>query len=75
MKDNRIIDTDFPRAWQEYRLSRLVYEPKKMSRQEAYEGFTARDPITTFIAYRINASYRKAFLESDHFRQYRTKCI
>jgi radical SAM superfamily enzyme YgiQ (UPF0313 family) len=94
MKDNRIIDTDFPRAWQEYRLSRLVYEPKKMSRQEAYEGFTTlrgiyyswpktirrtlntlwttRDPITTFIAYRINASYRKAFLESDHYLQYKT---
>jgi len=96
MKDNRIIDTDFPKAWQEYRLSRLVYEPKKMSRQEAYQGFTAlreiyyswpktirrtlntlwttRDPITTLIAYRINASYRKAFFESDHFRQYRTNC-
>jgi len=94
MKDHRIIDTDFPKAWQEYRLSRLVYEPTNMSRQEVYKAFTAlreiyygwpetikrtlntlwttRDPITTFIAYRINASYRKAFLESDHFRQYRT---
>jgi radical SAM superfamily enzyme YgiQ (UPF0313 family) len=90
--DNRIIDTDFPRAWQDYRLSRLVFEPHKMTRQEAYRGFTelrqtfyspretirrtlntlwtTRNPVTTFIAYRINASYRKAFLRSDHFRQY-----
>jgi radical SAM superfamily enzyme YgiQ (UPF0313 family) len=90
--ENRIIDMDFPRAWKDYRLSRLVYEPRNMSREDAYRGFTAlrekfysrpetirrtlntllttRDPITTLIAYRINASYRKAFLESDHFRKY-----
>jgi radical SAM superfamily enzyme YgiQ (UPF0313 family) len=89
---NRIIDTDFPRAWRDYRLSRLVYEPRNMTREEVYRCFTAlrkvyynrketlkrtlntlcttRDPVTTFIAYRINASYRKAFLESDHYRQY-----
>jgi radical SAM superfamily enzyme YgiQ (UPF0313 family) len=92
--ENRIIDTNFPEAWKDYRLSRLVYEPSKMSRRDAYRGFTAlreqfysrsetirrtlntlcttRDPITTYIAYRINASYRKAFLESDHYREYGT---
>ena len=90
--DDRIVDTDFPKAWRDYRLSRLVYEPRNMSREEVYRGFTAlrntyysrretlkrtlntlrttRDPVTTFIAYRINASYRKAFLESEHFRQF-----
>jgi len=30
-----------------------------------------KSPITTFIAYKINASYRKAFWKSDHYRQYR----
>ena len=92
MAENRIIDTDFPKAWQDYRLSRLVFEPKLMTRHQVYKGFTSlreafysqretirrtlrtllatRDPVTTLIAYRINASYRKAFFESDHYRQY-----
>jgi radical SAM superfamily enzyme YgiQ (UPF0313 family) len=92
--ENRIIDTDFPNAWKEYRLSRLVYEPRKMSRREVYKGFTdlrkvyysrqqaikrtlntlwtTRNLTTTLIAYRINASYRKAFFESEHFRHYGT---
>jgi radical SAM superfamily enzyme YgiQ (UPF0313 family) len=92
MKDGRIIDTDFPRAWKDYRLSRLVFEPHNMSRQDVYREFTTlrkifysprqtikrtlntlwttRDLIATIMAYRINASYRKAFLKSEHFQRF-----
>jgi radical SAM superfamily enzyme YgiQ (UPF0313 family) len=92
LNEGRIIDTDFPQAWKDYRLSRLVFEPHNMSREEVYREFTnlrqafyspretikrtlntlwtTRDLVTTFIAYRINESYRKAFLRSDHYRLY-----
>ncbi len=90
---NRIIDTDFPCAWKDYRLSRLVFEPAKMSREEVYQAFTelparsyhpretirrtlntfvtTRSLFTSILAYRINASYRKAFYASEHYRRYR----
>ena len=89
---HRIIDTDFPQAWKDYRLSRLVFEPAQMSREEVYRAFTelrarfyhpresfrrtlntmltTRSPFASLLAYRINASYRKAFFASDHYRRY-----
>ncbi|MFC1867409.1 B12-binding domain-containing radical SAM protein [Thermodesulfobacteriota bacterium] len=91
-KQGRLSDQNFPQAWDEYRLSRLVFKPSQMSVEEAYEGFTylrkiyyslweivkrsfftflaTKNLTTTFIAYKINISYRKAFRESDHFRMY-----
>lgn len=37
-KNNRIIDTDFPSAWQNYRFTRLLFEPKNLGIQDVYEG-------------------------------------
>jgi len=91
-KEGRIINQNFPEAWNDYRLSRLVFEPSKMTREEVYEGFVylrkayfgfwetikrtfltlsaTRSLTATFVAYRFNASYRKAFRDSDHYRLY-----
>lgn len=91
-KEGRILNQNFPEAWNEYRLSRLVFKPVKMSREEVYEGFTylrknyyslwemikrlcftlvtTKNLISTFIAYKINVSYRKAFRDSEHYKIY-----
>ena len=91
-RDGRIIDQNFPDAWNDYSFSRLVFTPKKMSREEVYRGFTylrsiyysvwetlkrtfftlmaTKSPTSAFIAYKLNASYRKAFKQSDHYQQY-----
>lgn len=91
--DNRILDKNFPNAWNEYRLTKLVFEPKKMTVAEVYEGFTylrgiyyrpveifkrtirtlfdTRSVIAALLSFKFNASYRKAFLQSDHYKQYR----
>ena len=90
--EDRILDTNFPQAWKDYRLSRLVFEPTNMSREEVYRAFTelrarfyhpretlrrtlntlltTRSLFTSLLAYRINASYRKAFYASDHYHRY-----
>ena len=92
IRDNRIIDTDFPRAWDRYRLTKLVYEPKLMTIEAVYKGFTdlrttfyrfdetlkrtlrtlldTRSITATLLSYKFNASYRKAFLQSDHYKKY-----
>ncbi|MBL0713363.1 MAG: B12-binding domain-containing radical SAM protein [Desulfosarcina sp.] len=92
VSEGRIVDMDFPRAWKDYRLSRLVFKPRQMTRKDVYKGFTklradyyhpletfrrtlstlvtTRNLVTTLLAYRVNASYRKAFYESDHYRRY-----
>lgn len=38
--EGRIIDQNFPAAWEDYRFTKLVFEPAQMSREEVYEGFT-----------------------------------
>lgn len=38
-KEGRILNQNFPQAWTEYRLSRLVFKPAKMTIEEVYEGF------------------------------------
>jgi len=92
VKEGRILNQNFPEAWRDYRLTKLVYKPNKMSLDEAYEGFTylrkiyysiwgtlkrtlstlltTKSPIATLIAYKFNASYRKAFRGSEHYRKY-----
>ena len=40
VKENRILNQDFPKAWQDYRLTKLVYKPAKMTVEDVYEGFT-----------------------------------
>ena len=92
IRDNRIIDTDFPQAWNRYRLTKLVYEPKLMTIDEVYKGFTdlrktfyrfdetikrtlrtlldTRSITAMLLSYKFNASYRKAFLQSDHYKKY-----
>lgn len=91
-KEGRIFNQNFPEAWDEYRLSRLVFKPKQMSLDEVYEGFaylrikfyslwemakriiltllTTKDFTATFIAYKINISYKNAFKNSEHYSLY-----
>ena len=95
-KEGRILNHNFPQAWDDYRLTKLVYKPTKMSIEEVYEGFTylrkvyysfyetvkrtlstlftTKSLITTLIAYKWNASYRKAFRNSEHYKLYRWTC-
>lgn len=37
---NRIINHDFPLAWDNYRLTKMVFVPSQMSIEEVYMGFT-----------------------------------
>jgi len=37
--ENRIIDKNYPNAWDEYRLTRMLFEPKNLSVRDVYEGF------------------------------------
>jgi radical SAM superfamily enzyme YgiQ (UPF0313 family) len=91
-KEGRIIKTDFPKDWEDYRLTKMVFEPAKMTIEDVYEGFTyvkimyygfwetvkrtwstlwtTKDVMATLIAYKINASYRKGFIISDHYKLY-----
>ena len=39
-EEGRILNHDFPKAWDDYRLTRLVFTPARMSIEEVYEGFT-----------------------------------
>jgi len=38
--EGRILNQDYPKAWEEYRLTKMVYTPAKMSIEDVYEGFT-----------------------------------
>jgi len=37
---NRIISKDFPKDWEDFRFSRMVYQPLKLSIEDIYMGFT-----------------------------------
>lgn len=39
-EDGRILNQQFPDAWDDYRLTKLVFTPKQMSIEEVYQGFT-----------------------------------
>ena len=39
-QSNRIISKDFPKDWEDFRFSRMVYQPLKMSIEDIYMGFT-----------------------------------
>jgi len=39
-RDGRILDQNFPEAWDDYRLTKLVFAPARMSVDDVYEGFT-----------------------------------
>ena len=91
-KEGRILNQNFPEAWDDYRLTKLVFKPKQMSIEEVYEGFTylrkifysrtetfrrtantlltTKSLVATLISYKFNASYRKSFLSSDHYKKY-----
>jgi len=93
--DNRILDTDFPKAWMNYRFTKMVFKPHKMSIDDVYEGFTylkikyygfwgtvkrtlatllsSKSITSTIIAYAVNQSYKKGFLNSEHYKIYRNK--
>jgi radical SAM superfamily enzyme YgiQ (UPF0313 family) len=95
LKEKRISDQNFPKAWDNYRLTKMVFKPAQMTIEEVYEGFTwlrkiyysfwetakrtlstlftTKSLITTIIAYKVNASYRKAFWNSEHYKLYRRK--
>lgn len=38
-RENRIIDKRYPSAWDEYRFTRMLFEPKNMTIGDVYEGF------------------------------------
>jgi radical SAM superfamily enzyme YgiQ (UPF0313 family) len=91
-KEGRILNQNFPQAWDDYRLTKLVFKPEQMSIDEVYEEiarlrkvyyslyetvkrtlstlFTTKSLIATLIAYEFNASYRKAFRNSEHYKLY-----
>ena len=91
-KENRILNQNFPQAWDDYRLTKMVFKPMQMSIENVYMGFTylrkayysfwetikrtlstffaTKNLTATIIAYRFNASYRKAFRNSEHYRRY-----
>ena len=92
-RDGRILHQNFPEAWEDYRFTKMVFEPARMSIEEVYEGFTylrsayyslrqtlrrtlstwftTRSLTAAILAYGFNASYRKAFRNSEHYRHYR----
>jgi radical SAM superfamily enzyme YgiQ (UPF0313 family) len=92
-KKNRIINNNFPIAWDDYRLTKMVFAPLKISIEEVYMGFTylrnvyysfwetikrtfytlfdTKSLIATIIAYKFNASYCRAFRNSEHYRKYK----
>jgi radical SAM superfamily enzyme YgiQ (UPF0313 family) len=39
-KEGRILNLNFPKAWEEYRLTKMVFKPQQMSIEDVYEGFT-----------------------------------
>jgi len=39
-KKNRILNKDFPKAWDDYRLTKMVFKPAQISIEEVYMGFT-----------------------------------
>jgi radical SAM superfamily enzyme YgiQ (UPF0313 family) len=39
-KKNRILNQDFPKAWDDYRLTKMVFKPAQISIEEVYMGFT-----------------------------------
>ena len=91
-KEGRIFHDKFPEAWDDYRLTRLVFKPKQMSIEEVYQGFTyvrkvffspietfkrtintlltTKSLVATLISYKFNTSYRKQFINSDHYKEY-----
>jgi radical SAM superfamily enzyme YgiQ (UPF0313 family) len=38
--EGRIPPHDFPKAWSDFRLSKMVFKPARMSVEEVYEGYT-----------------------------------
>lgn len=92
IKKGRLLNHDFPKAWEDYRLTKMVYKPEKMSIEDVYEGFTyirekyygfwntikraiftlltTKNPATAIVAYKFNASYRKAYMGSEHRKIY-----
>jgi len=39
-QEGRILTQNFPKDWEEFRFSRLVFKPARMSIEKTYEGFT-----------------------------------
>ena len=93
-KENRILNLDFPKAWDDYRLTKMVFKPEQISIEDVYMGFTylrnvyysfwetikrtlytlfdTKSLIASIIAYKFNASYCKAFRDSEHYRKYKS---
>ncbi|MFH2219392.1 MAG: radical SAM protein [Pseudomonadota bacterium] len=91
-RENRIIHQNFPEAWDDYRLTKMVFKPVRISIEEVYMGFTylrnvyygfretvkrtlstlltTKSIVATVMAYKFNASYRKAFKNSEHYLRY-----
>ncbi len=38
-KENRILNQNYPDDWKDYRFTRILYEPAKMSVEDIYEGY------------------------------------
>ncbi|MGD8882642.1 MAG: radical SAM protein [Desulfobacterales bacterium] len=92
LNEGRILNLNFPKAWEDYRLTKMVYKPAKMSIEDVYAGFTyirtiyygfwqtlkrtidtlltTKSLVATILAYKFNASYRRAFINSEHRKIY-----
>lgn len=92
LNEGRIITQDFPKDWEEFRFTKMVYKPTNMSIEDVYEGFTylreiyygfwqtlkrtintlftTKNLVTTIMAYKFNASFRKGFINSEHRKIY-----
>jgi len=38
-EENRMLEQNFPQAWDDYRFSRILFKPAQMSIEEIYEGY------------------------------------
>ena len=92
LSEGRILNRDFPKAWEDYRLTKMLYKPAKMSIEDVYGGFTyirkiyygfwqtlqrtiktlftTKNLMATVLAYKFDTSYRRAFINSEHYKQY-----
>ncbi len=51
-------------------LRKVFYSTIETLKRTTNTLMTTKSPVATLIAYKFNASYRKAFINSDHYKKY-----
>jgi radical SAM superfamily enzyme YgiQ (UPF0313 family) len=91
-RESRILNQNYPSDWKDYRFTRTLYNPSKMTIEEVYEGYgylkrkyfsrwqtikrtantflTTKSVVSAIMAYQLNKSYYRAFLDSDNYDYY-----